>query len=69
MVPTAMVEAVVSKPVGWPATAGVTESWATGAWSGVMARKYGKESSVIGVSAVLVAVLIGVRVAAHAPAT
>ena len=41
MVPTATVEAEASKLVGWPAMAGVTERWATGAWSGVMAMATG----------------------------
>jgi hypothetical protein len=51
------VESEALKLVGWPRPAGVTERWATGAWSGVMAMPSGLLPNVIGVPAALVAVL------------
>ena len=53
-------EAEALKLVAWPALAGVTDSAATGAWSGVMAMSHGSLPALIEVPAVLVAVSMGV---------
>src|SRR5919109_1360790 len=66
MVPKATVEAEASKLLTWPATFGVTDRWATGAWSGVMAMAIELVPATgptgMGVPGVLVAVSMGVTV-------
>src|ERR1700722_6625694 len=55
-------DAEASNVVACPASAGVTDRAATGAWSGVMATSHGSVPALIGAPAVLLAVAMGVTV-------